>query len=52
MAEKPEKISLLCRLPKSTEKKIKNKINKTFTLFECQCNEHEITKILEVVPPI
>ena len=22
------------------------------TLFECQCNEHEITKILEVGPPI
>ena len=52
MAEKPEKISLLCRLPKRAPKKIKNKINKTLTLFECQCNEYEITKILEVVPPI
>ena len=26
--------------------------NKTLTLFECQCNEQEITKVLELGPPI
>ena len=48
-AEKPEKVSLLCT---TLDQQKKKKNNKTLTLFGCQCNEHEITKLLEVGPPI